>query len=119
MLFAPWFEFESAHLGSKVVAGPLLLYPHLASKDSVLHPSTFVGRDRTYVSRPFYVQLPRLRVCYCTHSKLHFCGYMGGSSQLSSGSKQLSSAHATAMCVHPGGTSRPEITITETSITFE
>ena len=35
-----------------------------------------------------------LRVCYCTHGRLHFCGYMRGSSQLSSGSSQLSSARA-------------------------
>ena len=39
-----------------------------------------------------------LRVCYCTLGRLHFCGYMRGSSQLSSGSSQLSSARA-LLCV--------------------
>ena len=39
-----------------------------------------------------------LRMCYCTQGRLHFCGYMRGSSQLSSGSSQLSSARA-LLCV--------------------
>ena len=39
-----------------------------------------------------------LRVCYCTLGRLHFCRYMRGSSQLSSGSSQLSSARA-LLCV--------------------
>ena len=39
-----------------------------------------------------------LRVCYCTQGRLHFCGYMRGSSQLSSGSSQLSSARV-LLCV--------------------
>ena len=47
-----------------------------------------------------------LRVCYCTQGRLHFCGYRRGSSQLSSGSSQLSSARA-LLCVStlkkPGG----------------
>ena len=39
-----------------------------------------------------------LPMCYCTQGRLHFCGYMRGSSQLSSGSSQLSSARA-LLCV--------------------
>ena len=49
LLFAPWFEFESARLGSKVVAGPLLLYSHLASKEFGAPPLYFRG-TRPYVT---------------------------------------------------------------------